>query len=100
MNNEEKYDGYCTHADGPWGSRPIRDIEAYEMAVQNASRLATSEGDMSDIKLALNYPAGTITWFGWRWKLGCLRLPLSGMITVSIPRKVCITRKMYSEKMK
>lgn len=66
MNNEDKYAGYCTHADGPWGSEPIRDIEAYEMAEQNAGRLATFEGDMSDIKLALNYPAGTITWFGWR----------------------------------
>lgn len=70
MNNEEKYVGYCTHADGPWGSQPVRDIEAYELAQENAGRLNNAEGDLSDIKNALNYPAGTITWFGWKKPVG------------------------------
>jgi len=61
-----EYPNYATHADGPWGSRPYRDVEAYEMALENAGRLTNVESDMSDMKLALNYPAGTITWFGWR----------------------------------
>lgn len=91
MNNEEKYVGYCTHADGPWGSQPVRDIEAYELAQENAGRLNNAEGDLSDIKNALNYPDGTITWFGIKKPVGdaqCEGVPCGNLLRLRMMKNI------------
>jgi hypothetical protein len=63
------YPNHCTHADGPWGSRPYRDIEAYELAVNNAGRLTTAEGKITALENLYKYLNTSNTWFGCKWPL-------------------------------
>jgi hypothetical protein len=50
----------------PTGTKFYRDQETRDIADGHTTQIASMNGDLSDIKTALNYPAGTITWFGWK----------------------------------
>ena len=50
----------------PGGTKFYRDQETRDIVDGHTTQIASMNGDLSDIKTALNYPAGTITWFGWK----------------------------------
>lgn len=50
----------------PGGTKWYRDQETRDIVDGHTTQMAGMSSDLSDIKTALNYPAGTITWFGWR----------------------------------
>ena len=50
----------------PGGTRYYRDQETRDIVDGHSTQLSGINSDLSDIKTALNYPSGTITWFGWR----------------------------------
>ena len=50
----------------PGGTKWYRDQETRDIVDGHTTQLSGMGSDISDIKTALNYPSGTITWFGWR----------------------------------
>lgn len=82
---------YLDHADGPWGSLPYRDPAAYQMGVQNSAAIVDLNSDVSDIKNALNYPDGTITWFGIKKPVGdaqCEGLPCGNLLRLRMMKNI------------
>lgn len=64
-----EYPNHATHVDGPWGSRPVRDVEGYELAVNNAGRISTAEGKITSLENLYKYLNTSNTWFGCKWPL-------------------------------
>ena len=54
----------------PGGTRYYRDQETRDIVDGHSTQLSGINSDLSDIKTALNYPSGTITWFGWKKPVG------------------------------
>lgn len=82
---------YLDHADGPWGSLPYRDPAAYQMGVQNSAAIVDLNSDVSDIKNALNYPDGTITWFGIKKPVGdaqCEGVPCGNLLRLRMMKNI------------
>lgn len=82
---------YLDHADGPWGSLPYRDPAAYQMGVQNSAAIVDLNSDVSDIKNALNYPDGTITWFGIKKPVGdaqCEGVPCGNLLRLRMMKNL------------
>lgn len=53
-------------AQTPTGTKWYRDQETRDIVDGHTNSIAAISNDVGDIKTALNYPSGTITWFGWK----------------------------------
>ena len=57
-------------AQTPNGIKYYRDQETRDIVEEHSTTISDLSGDVDDIKNALNYPKGTITWFGWKKPVG------------------------------
>lgn len=57
-------------AQTPTGTKYYRDQETRDIVEGHSTTIAGLSDDMDDIKTALNYPEGSITWFGWKKPVG------------------------------